>query len=269
MDVQSVPMTTKRIGRAFRFLKETGSTNRDMDAAGAAGAPEGLLIAADAQTAGCGRMTRGWFSPPGVNLYFSLLLRPDVAPYCAVSLPLVIGLAVAEGLAECEPSLQPQIKWPNDIYVNGKKICGILCEMQLAGDAINYLIAGVGVNVNILAAQLPPELRASATSVAIEIGQSASRETVLASILNRFEPLYDQWRAFGFTALVQQVNLFDMLRDMPIRMELSGTPIEGTACGIRRDGALLLRTTDGLMPVYSGEAHIVGYGQRLRHTAQS
>jgi len=257
MDLQSVPMTTKRMGRESRFLKETGSTNRDADAAGAAGAAEGLLIAADAQTAARGRMDRKWFSPAGVNLSFSLVLRPDVEPGCAASLPLVIGLAVAEGLAECEPSLQPKIKWPNDICISGKKICGILCETQLQGNAIDYLVAGIGVNVNVTAEQLPPELRASATSIAIEIGHEVPREKVLASILNRFEPLYDQWRAFGFKALVQQVNMLDMLRDKPLRMELAGEPIEGTACGIQPDGTLLLRTAHGLTPVCSGEAHIL------------
>jgi len=257
MDVQSVPMTTKRLGREFRFLQETASTNRDADAAGGAGAPEGLLIVADSQTAGRGRMARGWFSPAGVNLYFSLLLRPDVAPPCAASLPLVVGLAVAEGLAERVPSLQPKIKWPNDVHVSGKKICGILCEMQLKEDTIDYVVAGVGINVNVTAAQLPAELHATATSIAIETGAEAVRENVLAAILNRFEPLYDQWRAFGFKALVQQVNLLDALCGKPIRMELSGQPIEGAACGIQTDGALLLRTPDGLTPVYSGEAHIL------------
>ncbi|MCL1921457.1 MAG: biotin--[acetyl-CoA-carboxylase] ligase [Kiritimatiellaeota bacterium] len=256
-------MATKRIGREFRFLTETGSTNRDADAAGAAGAAEGLLIAADTQTAARGRMGRGWFSPVGVNLYFSLVLRPDVAPSCAGSLPLVIGLAVAEALAECAPALQPKIKWPNDIYVSGRKICGILCEMQLKGGAIDYLIAGIGVNVNVTADQLPPELRASATSIAIEARAPLPRENVLAAILNRFEPLYDEWRAFGFKALAQQVNLLDLLRGKPVRMELSGIPAEGIACGIAPDGALLLKTAKGLAPVYSGEAHVTRVGSAV------
>ena len=255
MDLHFVPMATKRIGREFRFLKETVSTNRDADAAGAAGEPEGLLVAADLQTAGRGRMTRGWFSPDGANLCFSLLLRPDVAPHCAATLPLVIGLAVAEALAECEPSLQPEIKWPNDILVGGRKICGILCEMQPKGNAIDYLVAGIGVNVNVT--DFPPELCASATSIAIEIGKETPRGIILAAILNRFEPLYDQWRAFGFKALAQQVNMLDALRGKPIRMELSGKPVEGTACGIQPDGALLLRTAKGPTPVYSGEAYIL------------
>ena len=256
MELQSVPLATKRLGREFRFLKETGSTNSDANAAGASGAGEGLLIAADAQTAGRGRMDRTWFSPPGANLYFSLLLRPDVTPPCAASLPLVIGLAVAEAITECEPALLPQIKWPNDIYIGDRKLCGILCEMQLKGDKIDYLVAGIGVNVNVRRKEMPLELRATATAIIAETRREVSREKLLAAILNRFEPLYDQWRAFGFKALAQQVNMLDALRDKHIRMELSGKPIEGIACGIQPDGALLLRTAEGMVPVYSGEAHI-------------
>ena len=261
MDLQSGSITTKRMGREFRFLAETDSTNRDAGAAGAAGAAEGLLIAANTQTAARGRMDRGWFSPADVNLYFSLLLRPDVAPHNAISLPLVIGLAVAEGLSACEPSLQPKIKWPNDIYVAGKKLCGILCEIHLKGDATDYLVAGVGINVNVTMQQMPADLHATATSIITETGKALTRENLLAAILNRFEPLYDQWRAFGFKALVQQVNMLDALRGKPIRMELSGKPIEGTASGIQHDGALLLRTPQGLVPVYSGEAHILTVGE--------
>ena len=257
MELESIPIATKRIGRVFRFLEETDSTNHDVDKAGASGAPEGLLVLADAQTAARGRMDRTWFSPAGVNLYFSLLLRPNVEPHCAMSLPLVIGLAVAEGLTACEPALQPQIKWPNDIYIKGRKLCGILCEIHLMGERVDYLVAGVGINVNVTMEQMPPELQESATSLITEAGREMPRETLLAAILNRFEPLYDQWQMFGFKALVQQVNMFDALRDKYIRMELSGKPIEGTACGIQPDGALLLRTAQGLTPVYSGEAHIL------------
>ena len=257
MDLQSVPLVTKRIGREFRFLKETASTNRDAGAAGASGAPEGLLVVADAQTAGRGRMDRAWFSPEKVNLYFSLLLRPDVKPHDAASLPLVIGLAVAEALAECEPALQPQIKWPNDILARGKKLCGILCETHLKGESVDYLVAGIGVNVNIEMGQMPAKLQATATSVVIEAGRALPRKKLLAAILNRFEALYDQWRVFGFKALAPQVNLLDALRDKHVRMELSGKPVEGTACGIQADGALLLRTAKGIVPVYSGEAHIL------------
>ena len=257
MQRSSFELTAKRLGYEVRFLNETESTNRDVDAAALAGAAEGLLIIADSQTAGRGRMTRTWFSPAGDNLYFSLLLRPDVGLAVVPSLPLVVGLAVAEAIVACAPALLPKIKWPNDILVNGKKICGILCELQTKKDNVDYVVVGVGINVNLTADQMPVELKERATSILIENGESLKREQLLAAILNRLEPIYDNWRAFGFKPLVQNINALDALRGVSIRMDLSGAPIEGIASGIQDDGSLLLQTTKGPIPIYSGEAHIL------------
>jgi BirA family biotin operon repressor/biotin-[acetyl-CoA-carboxylase] ligase len=257
MQRSSFELTAKRLGSEVRFLKETESTNRDADAAAQAGAAEGLLIMADSQTAGRGRMTRTWFSPSGINLYFSLLLRPNVELALAPSLPLVVGLAVTEALVACAPALLPKIKWPNDILVNGKKICGILCELQTKQSHVDYIVVGVGINVNLTADQLPAELKECATSILIENGTPLKREQLLAAILNRLEPIYDNWRAFGFKPLVQNINALDALRGATIRMDLSGSPIEGIASGIQDDGSLLLQTAKGPVPIYSGEAHIL------------
>lgn len=215
------------------------------------------MIAADVQTAGRGRMARSWFSPPGVNLCFSILLRPKVDVACAVSLPLVVGLSVAEAVAECAPMLHPKIKWPNDILVNGKKLCGILCEMQADGDGIRYIVAGIGVNVNLLADPLPEELKGHVTSMRMETGSVFQREAVLGALLNHFERDYDLWRNDGLSALLSRIQMRDALDGQFIRMELAGKPIEGIASGIQTDGALLLKTSHGLIPVYSGEAHLL------------
>ena len=257
MQRSSFELTAKRLGCEVRFLQETESTNRDVDAAAQAGAAEGLLIMADSQTAGRGRMTRTWFSPPEANLYFSLLLRPDVEIATVPSLPLVVGLAVAEAIAACVPALLPKIKWPNDILINEKKICGILCELQTKQDRVDYIVVGIGVNVNLSADQVSDELKERATSILIENGEPLKREQLLATILNRLEPIYDNWRAFGFKPLVQNINTLDALRGLSIRVDHSGSPIEGIASGIQADGSLLLQTANGLVPIYSGEAHIV------------
>jgi BirA family biotin operon repressor/biotin-[acetyl-CoA-carboxylase] ligase len=257
MQSSSFELTAKRLGTEVRFFKETESTNRDVDMAALAGAAEGLLIMADSQTSGRGRMTRTWFSPAGTNLYFSLLLRPNVELSVAPSLPLVVGLAVAEALVACAPALLPKIKWPNDILVNGKKICGILCELQTKQDRVDYIVVGVGINVNLAAELIPTELKERATSILIENGEPLKREQLLAAILNRLEPIYDNWRAFGFKPLVQNINALDALRGLSIRMELSGAPVDGIASGIQDDGSLLLQTSKGPMPIYSGEAHIL------------
>lgn len=250
-------LTTRRIGHDCRYVAETGSTNRDVATLAEEGAPEGLVIAAGAQVKGRGRMTRVWFSPSAVNLYFSVLLRPAVEPGRAASLPLVAGLAVAEALTERVPGLALQIKWPNDILIAGKKVCGILCEMQAETDCVRHIILGVGVNVNLTRDLLPDELAERATSLRIETGQTFSRAAVLAAILNRFEPLYDRWRAEGLAPLLRAIGAFDALRGRRVTLDQGGRLLTGKADGILADGALRLVTEHGNVSIYSGEAHIV------------
>jgi len=249
-------LTTRRIGRDCRYVAETGSTNRDVATLADAGADEGVVVTAGTQTAGRGRMTRLWHSPPGVSLYFSMLLRPAVEPGQASSLPLVAGLAAAEALAGLAPETQPMIKWPNDILIGGKKVCGILCEMQAETDCVRHIIPGVGVNVNLTRAELPEELRGRATSLRIETGHRFSRAAVLAAILNRFEPLYERWCAEGFEPLLDAVGARDVLRGRTITLEQGGRRVEGIGDGLQPDGALRLQTPDGFVSIYSGEAHI-------------
>ena len=249
-------LTTKRIGRDCRYVAETGSTNRDVAALADADAEEGVVVTAGRQTAGRGRMTRHWHSPSEVNLYFSMLLRPAVEPGQASSLPLVVGLAVAEALAELAPETQPLIKWPNDILIGGKKVCGILCEMQAETDCVRHIIPGIGVNVNQTREELPEELRDRATSLLIETGRRFSRAAVLAAILNRFEPLYVRWCAEGFESLLDAVGARDALRGRTVMLEQGGRRVEGIGHGILPDGALRLQTAEGVVSVYSGEAHI-------------
>ncbi len=249
-------LATRRLGRELRYLAETGSTNRDVAALAQAGAQEGVMVVADRQSAGRGRMTRAWFSPPEVNLYVSLLLRPEIEPGRAASLPLVVGLAVAEALEQVAPGCAPRIKWPNDILSGGRKICGVLCEMQAESDRVRYIIPGLGVNVNLTRAMLPAELRERATSLRIEAGHAFSRAAVLAAILNAFEPLYDCWCADGLEPLLPRLARLDALFGRTIELEQGGRRMAGRADGILPDGALRLVTAQGAVPVYSGEAHI-------------
>ncbi len=253
-------LTTRRIGQDCRYLAETGSTNRDVAALALAGAGEGVVMAAGAQTDGRGRMTRVWFSPPGVSLYFSMLLLPAVEPGRAASLPLVAGLAVAEALAELAPETEPLIKWPNDILTGGKKVCGVLCEMQAETDCVRHIIPGIGVNVNLKREELPKELRGRATSLRMETGRRFSRAAVLAAILNRFEPLYDLWCVQGLEPLLEAIGARDALRGRLVTVEQGGRHVSGVADGILSDGALRLVTGQGAVAVYSGEAHIGAMG---------
>jgi len=251
-------LNTAWLGRDARFLQETESTNRDCDVAAAAGAAEGLLISAEMQTAGRGRLGRFWFSPLYANLYFSILLRPAVDPVVATTLPLVVGLAVAEALMEAFPVLAPKIKWPNDIWIQGRKVCGILCEMQLAGERVSAVIAGVGLNVNLTQTQFPEALRSTATALQHEVGHPLERGAVLAGIMNHLEPLYCAWQQQGFAPLAERIQRVDALLGQPLRMNLVGSPVEGFGAGIQADGALCIRTADGaLQAVYSGEAQTI------------
>ena len=249
-------LITRRLGRDCRYVQETESTNRDVAMLAQEDAAEGLVLVAGKQSAGRGRMTRVWFSPPAVNLYFSLLLRPRVEPVRAASLPLVVGLAVAEALEGLEPRLQPRIKWPNDILCNGKKVCGVLCEMQAEMDCVRHIIAGIGVNVNLMRGLLPHELRDCASSLRIETGRTFSRAVVLAAILNRFEPLYDRWVAYGLEPLLPEVKIRDALFGRTITLDQGGRTITGKADGVQPDGALRLETDQGIVSIYSGEAHL-------------
>jgi BirA family biotin operon repressor/biotin-[acetyl-CoA-carboxylase] ligase len=251
-------LTTRWLGRDLRYVAETGSTNRDVAALAQEGAGEGVAVVADRQCAGRGRMARPWFSPPGVNLYFSLLLRPDVEPGRAASLPLVAGLAVAEAVERLAPEMRPGIKWPNDILCDGKKLCGVLCEMQAEADRVRHVVPGLGVNVNLTRAMLPEELRGRATSLKIAAGRDFSRAAVLAAILNAFEPLIERWRADGLEPLLPALRRRDALFGREIELEQGGRRLAGRADGIFPDGALRLVTPQGVIPVYSGEAHIEG-----------
>ena len=252
-------MTTKRIGRELRYREVTGSTNRDAMALIAQGVPDGTVVVAGEQTSGRGRMTRHWFSPPGKNLYFSLVLRPLVEFSRAASMPLVVGLAVAESLASLVPELDGEIriKWPNDILIGGKKICGILCELQAEEGNVVAIVPGIGVNVNLTREEFPEDLRAIATALQAEAGHPFSRSAVLAAILNRLEPLYDTWMREGLSPLLAGIERRDALFGRQLTIDRLGHLTTGVAEGIQEDGALRLRTAEGLVPIYSGEAHIV------------
>ncbi|MBR4172727.1 MAG: biotin--[Kiritimatiellae bacterium] len=259
-------LTTKRIGRDFRYREVTGSTNRDAMALISQGVPEGTVVVAGEQTSGRGRMTRNWFSPPGKNLYFSLVLRPLVEFSRAASMPLVVGLAVAEALASLAPELDGEIriKWPNDILIGGKKICGILCELQAEEGNVVAIVPGIGVNVNLTTDEFPEELRPIATALQAEAGHTFSRSAVLATILNRLEPLYETWMHEGLVPLLPAIKRRDALFGRQLTIDRLGQLTTGTADGIQDDGALRLRTTDGIVPIYSGEAHILGVATAAR-----
>ena len=180
-------MDTAWAGKPVCFYEELASTNLQAKLDAENGAREGTLIVADMQTAGRGRRGRSWSSPPGTNVYFTLILKPDFRVELASMVTLVMGLAVAEGIREtC--GLEARIKWPNDIVVNGKKVCGILAEMSTERDFIHYVVMGVGINV--ARQDFPPEIAQTASCLEQECGRAVSRAEIMVNVMRAFEKYY-------------------------------------------------------------------------------
>ena len=248
------------IGRVRHRVESTGSTNADLArmALDDPALPDGFVLLADAQTAGKGRQGRSWSSPPGSGLTFSVLLKPEVTPLRASTLPLVAGLAVARAVEGLAPGCGVGIKWPNDLHAAGRKLCGILCEMRAEGDSVRHVVVGIGLNVNIAASAMPPEITATATSLEILTGHRFDRDEVLDVILRSLDETYRFWLDAGFAALLGEIAERDILRGRPVAVECGSRIVSGTVAGIAEDGALLVRLTDGVVePVYSGDAHLV------------
>ena len=247
------------IGRARRRVESTGSTNADLArmALEDPALPDGFVLLADEQTAGKGRQGRSWSSPPGSGLTFSVLLKPGVTPLRASTLPLVVGLAVARAVEDLVPGCGVGIKWPNDLHVAGRKLCGILCEMRAEGDVVRHVVVGIGLNVNLVADEMPPEIAATATSLEILTGHRFDRDEVLDVILRSLDETYRLWQSAGFPALLGELGRRDVLRGRHVAVECGSRMVSGTAAGIGEDGALLVRLADGVVePVYSGDAHL-------------
>ena len=218
------------------FRKEaTESTNLD-----ARGMEAFSVVTAERQTAGRGRLDHRWHSAPGANLTFSAVLpaHPDAATNATMT--LMAGLAVAKALGEGFA-----IKWPNDVYFDGRKVCGILCEMD--GDNV---IVGIGINVN--ETEFPPELSARATSLALIRGAAQDRETTLCKVLSSLETYYRRWRQTGLMGMMEELAERDFLRGREVSVVQTDddmNPVCGKVTGVREDGALIV----GEVAIFAGE----------------
>ena len=244
-------------GQNVYYFTETDSTNIQAKRMGDQGAPHGTLAAAGQQTAGKGRRGRTWESPADQNIYMSLLLRQEIAPIKAPMLPLVMAYAAAMALRGCT-CLDVQIKWPNDLVINGKKICGILTEMSTEIDYINYVVIGTGINVNQM--EFPEEIAEIATSLAIEMGHSVNRAKVVAAVLEAFEEDYEKFLEAGdLSGLKEAYEAVLANKDQPVRVLDPKEPFEGVALGITPTGELRVQKEDGtIAEVHSGEVSVRG-----------
>lgn len=248
-------------GAKVLFVDSTASTNSDLMrmASDDTGLEDGLVLCAAVQTAGKGRQGRRWVSNRGDGLFFSVLVKPRVSLSEASTLPLVAGAAVATAVEGLCPGVEVLIKWPNDIHVRGRKLCGILCEMKAIGGEVRHIVVGIGLNLS--SDSFPDEIAAIATSLKAETGRAFGREEVLDAILSRLRALRDVWETRGFGAVLPEIARRDALLGRNVSIECGGPPVSGTACGIAEDGALMLSLADGFVErVYSGDAHVARRG---------
>lgn len=254
-------LTTLSFGRTIEYHDEVDSTNRAAGELAQRGAPEGAVVVADAQSAGRGRMGRRWESPAGENLYFSILLAPNVEPARVPQLALVAAVAVHEGLAACCPGVEARIKWPNDILVDGRKVAGVLCEASLEADRVHRVVLGIGINVN--GTSLPRQLRASATTLRIAGGAAVSRPALLAAVLNRLEPLYLGWlKDVSLAGLLGSFERHSALTGRRVEAENRAGVVRGTARGITPTGELLVETAGGeVLRLFAGDVHLLPPGR--------
>ncbi|MBD5518863.1 MAG: biotin--[acetyl-CoA-carboxylase] ligase [Lachnospiraceae bacterium] len=258
-------LQTKWAGRTLHFFESTGSTNPDAKRFAEEGAPHGTIVVADRQTAGRGRRGRSWESPAGKSIYFTIVVRPEFEPDKASMITLVVALAVAEAVRE-ETGLSTGIKWPNDVVVNGKKICGILTEMSMTPEMneIQFLVAGVGVNVNQDSEEdFTPELRGRATSLKMENGRQIDRAALLARILRHFEEDYDLFeKTLDLSGLQERYEALLLGKDNRVRVLDPAGEYTGISRGINGMGELIVEKEDGeTVLVYAGEVSVRGlYG---------
>ena len=253
-------LKTEWAGGRTVYFDATDSTNIQARRLAEAHAPHGTLVVSDRQDGGKGRRGRSWASPSGVGIWMSLILRPEIAPSSASMLTLAAALAVREGIQE-ETGLSPLIKWPNDLVLNGKKICGILTEMSTELMEIQYVITGIGINVN--QREFPPEIRDTATSLSLEAGRCFRRSSLIAAILKAFEKDYAAFLKTGdLSLLLEEYNACLVNRGKEVCILDPSGEYRAVAEGIDENGSLLVTLPDGTRrEIISGEVSVRGiYG---------
>jgi BirA family biotin operon repressor/biotin-[acetyl-CoA-carboxylase] ligase len=235
---------TTRIGQSIHYEETVESTQKIAHRLAQDGVPEGTVVVAEEQTAGRGRLDRAWYSPKHTGVWMSLILRPSLPPQRAPQLTLMTAVAVVQAIQEVT-GLSPDIKWPNDILINGKKAVGILTEMQADADRIHSVIIGIGINVNQQKEHFAPAIQEIATSLKLESGEDVNRALLMQTIFLKLEKLYDEYLTKGFQLikLLWEAHAISIGKHVVART-LTGT-IEGLAKGIADDGVLLLEDVNG------------------------
>jgi BirA family biotin operon repressor/biotin-[acetyl-CoA-carboxylase] ligase len=233
------------VGNEIVFFSSIASTNQKaMEIGIERDNCEGIVVIADSQTSGRGRLGRRWISPPGVNLYFTILFKPPFQPKEASIMTLTAAVAVVSAIRN-NTGLKAEIKWPNDIYLNGKKTGGILTEMKIGNNRIRFLAVGIGVNVNMLPDMLDSNVRPFSTSLKAEKGEPVNRTGLLKEILREMEKQYKILLTGNKRAIISKWLEFNSTIGRNIRVQIQDRTISGMAEGINEEGELIIKRASG------------------------
>ncbi len=237
-------LTTEWLGQQPIFcFGVVETTNIEANRLAREGSPEGTLVVADAQTKGRGRLRRSWISPPGTGLYLSIVLRPTCAPDRFPALTLTAGVATASAIQQM--GLVPQLKWPNDILISGKKVGGVLTEVAFDKKQIDFAILGIGINVNTAADAFPVSFRNRATSLRLSLGKPVSRVALLQNLLIKFEHYYGLFSEGDFGSIIHSWSELDSTLGREVEVSLPESRLLGVAEAVEPDGTLLVRDGSG------------------------
>jgi BirA family biotin operon repressor/biotin-[acetyl-CoA-carboxylase] ligase len=244
VDLQSRLATGQVIGNVIRVLPQTTSTNDEASRAALEDHPEGLVIFAESQSAGRGRMGRRWSSPAGRGLWFSVLLRPSLAPSECTQLTAASANALVRAI-QSTTGITPEIKWPNDLLIKGKKIAGILTEMSAELEHVRSVVLGIGIDVNQTASEFPADIRNIATSLKLATGKSVSRADLAEAVLHELDREYARILAGDFAAVAEEWAGYCTTLGKLATIDMGTRRVRGRAEALDENGALLLRTEHG------------------------
>ncbi|MCZ7356206.1 MAG: biotin--[acetyl-CoA-carboxylase] ligase [Candidatus Methanoperedens sp.] len=248
-------LKTAMIGKNIQYFKETESTN--IIARGIAkSVEEGTVVIAESQTGGRGRLGRKWISPEG-GIWLSIILKPRIQPLYASRITLLAGVSVAKAIRAL--GLPAKIKWPNDVLINGKKVCGILTEIEAEIDLIDYCVVGIGIDANIDTETFPEEARDSSTSLKRELGHEINRVEFVQRLLEEFEALYQRFQKDDFSSILEEWRNMSATIGEWVKISTQTKTIYGEAIGVDNEGALILETGEGKL-----EKIVAGNCEHLR-----
>ncbi len=249
-------LETSWLARTYHHFRQIGSTNDEALLLAVQGAEHGTVVVAEEQTKGRGRLQRSWFSPAGSGIYLSMILRNPLPVQEAPQAAMVAALALVKVLTE-NYGLPAAIKWPNDVLVAGKKLAGILADMQSDQDHTRFIVIGMGINANHKESELAEPFRYPATSLAIELGSPVKRQDVLLHLIHRFETEYEYYLNNGFGAMLPEFERVSAILGKQLRIQSGKEEISGKALGFTPEGALRLLTDEG-------KAQVIWVGDVLR-----